>query len=74
MVSCTEGSRDAGSGLMVARFRASSVKSVSLRVESLVSHVEMVDGIESGNCNHSGEPDDICELKGLAPTWRKKID
>ena len=38
-----------------------------------ISHVEMVDGIADGDSNRGAEPEDICEVKGLEPTWRKKI-
>ena len=42
-------------------------------IQWTISHVEMVDGIADGNSNHCAEPEDICEVKGLEPTWRKKI-
>ena len=29
---------------------------------------------DGGKCNHCEEPTDVCEVKGLEPTYRKKID
>ena len=40
-----------------------------------VEYLELVDGDDDGGkCNHCEEPTDVCEVKGLEPTYRKKID